>query len=260
MWLVLVAVVAGWSGRSHADRVDRLVQILRTDSSYKVRLKVVIALNKLKSQRAVPALIQALGDEHYTVRGVAAAALAQIGDQRALSALRKALKDKHGFVRTRAKMAIRRLILVGRGRFYIKVGKVRNRSGKGGTGPARMLKEALLLEFARVPGVVMHQKGEGLTAAELSKRKLHGFTLNSTLLRLKRRRTAGGLLLTCSLRVSLVTIPGNSIKALYSGEARMSVPVRIYRRKYEQGFYRELFAGAAQEARKHIVGRFLSLQ
>jgi hypothetical protein len=257
---VLVVLVTLWAGRADADRVGRLIQILRTDPSYKVRLKVVIALDKLKSRRAVPALIRALRDEHYTVRGVAAAALAGIGDQRALPALRKRLKDRHGFVRTRAKMAIKRLILVGRGRFYIKVGKVRNRSGKGGTRPSRMLKEALLTEFARVPGVVVHEKGEGFTAAELRRRKLRGFTLNGALLRLKRHRTAGGLTLSCSLRVSLITFPGESLKALYSGEARMSVPVRIYRRKYEQGFYKELFAGAAQEARKHIVGRFLALQ
>jgi hypothetical protein len=264
--LLLVAIMASWPTIARGDRIDRLIQILKSDPSYKVRMRVVIALGQLKNKRAVPPLIYALYDKNYTVRGLSAAALAQIGDKRGIYALRRVAKtDKHGFVRARAKAALRILERKAtrppppvRYRFFIKVGKLVNRTGKGGKRPVKALEQALLRAFSGVPGVTTDLAGGKPTAAQLSRQRLRGFAIDGTLQRLKRVRTGRGLKLSCSIRVALTTFPGNSIKALYSGETSMEVG--YYRPHMEDGLLRDLFEGAANEARRNIMARYLSHQ
>lgn len=269
--LLVAALTLGWVTAAHGDRADQLIQILKTDLSYKVRLRVVVALGQLKQRRAVPSLIYALYDQNYTVRGLAAAALAQIGDKRALYALRRvAAKDTHGFVRTRAKIALRVLERAAdppgaprapprRERFFIKIGKLANRTGRGERRSIQILEAALLKTFSAVPGVTTRiGDGSDPSAAVLSRHQLRGFALDGTLQRLGRERTGRGLRLTCSIRVALTTFPENSIKAIYSGETAMEV--RFYQPRLEESLLKDLFEGAADEARRNIVTRYLSLQ
>jgi len=49
--LLLTSLVVALAGRGGEDRIDRLVKILQTSSSYKVRLQAVITLGKLKDRR-----------------------------------------------------------------------------------------------------------------------------------------------------------------------------------------------------------------
>jgi hypothetical protein len=264
--IVLFAVAASASPtRARADRMDRLVQILRTDPSFKVRLRVVIVLGRLKDRRAVPALVGALSDRSHLVRGLAAAALARIGDPQALPALRATTKDeRHPFARKRQRGAIRKLVRLARARrkarFYVTVGKLYNRSRNGGNQAVRLLERALLQEFGRVRGVTTRWDGRRPRADELQDREMKGFMLNGGILRLTRRRTGGDVEVSCSLKVSLDTYPGNSMKAVYSGEASVAVASRSTRPELEQALYRDLFAGAAREARQHIVSSYLSKQ
>ncbi|CUU33741.1 HEAT repeat-containing protein, partial [Armatimonadetes bacterium GXS] len=69
------------------------------DSS--LRKRVVDALSQAGSP-AVPALIQALGDEDWAVRAAACAALGRIGDPQAVPALIQALGDRDKVVREAA--------------------------------------------------------------------------------------------------------------------------------------------------------------
>ncbi len=261
-------MMLGWTAAARSSRVDRLINILKTDSSYKVRLRVVVALGQLKDRRAVPALIYALYDKNYTVRGLAAAALAQIGDKRALFGLRRVAKqDKHGFVRARAIAALRVIKQANKGaraspavryRFFIKIGSMANRTGRGGRKTIQLLERALLKSFASMPGVTTDLGGGNPSADLLSRRHIRGFALDGTLSKLRRTRAGRGVNLSCSIRVALITFPGNSIKALYSGETSMEV--RHYRPSMETGLLKDLFSGAAQEARRRIATSYLSQQ
>lgn len=263
---VVVAVVVAWPHGAHADRVDRLIKILRTESSYKVRLQVVIALGKIKDRRAVPALIRALSDDNYTVRGVSAATLGQLGDKRARSALKRAKKDKHHFVRSQAKKALAKLKGGGgtgppRGaRFFVTIGKTMNKSNKGGKALSQTLKNALLKEFSKVSGVATPWASEKPSKKELRKHRLKGFVLDGSILSLSRKRRGSSMELSCSIRVSLATYPGNSMKAFYTGGASMEVDASSFRPSYENSLYKEIVEGAAQGARQHIVRSYLSTQ
>ena len=266
--LVVVALLLPltWTAPARADRIDRLVKILQTSDSYKVRLQVVITLGKLKDRRAVPALVGALSDENYTVRGVAATALGQIGDKQALPALKNlARRVRNSFVQSQAKKAIGLLEGGGGGggpprgaRFFVTVGKLTNKARKGGQSLAEAFRQALLKEFSRVPGVATPWSNGDPSPAVLRKHRLKGFVLDGAILSLSTKPAGGGYEVSCSIKVSLATFPGNSMKAFYSGGASMAVD-RV-RPEYENTLYREIIEGAAQGAREHIARSYLSTQ
>lgn len=262
--VLCVAMLLPSPGRADR-RLNRLIQILRTDSSYKVRLRVVAVLGKKGDPRAVPALIGALSDDNHSVRGVAAAALAQIGDRRALPRLKQvARKDRSGFVRNQARRAIN-VIKAGKlrprpgQRFFIGLGKVTNTSGRWGKRPVRLLREALYRAFVKIPQVLVQSDGRRPTPRELRKARLRGFLLNSSVNKLTRRRWGGRLELGCSIRVWLAEYPGDGVKAFYSGEAAMSVR-GSGGTGFEEELFRDLFDGAAEEARKRITTGYLKRQ
>lgn len=265
--VVALLLPLSWSAPARADRIDRLVKILQTSDSYKVRLQVVITLGKLKDRRAVPALVRALSDENYTVRGVAATALGQIGDKSALPALKNlARRDSNSFVQSQAKKAIGLLEKGGAGgggpppgaRFFVTVGKLTNKSPKGGQSLSEAFRQALLKEFSKVPGVATPWSDGDPSPAVLRKHRLKGFVLDGAILSLSTKPASGGYEVSCSIKVSLATFPGNSMKAFYSGGASMAVD-RV-RPEYENTLYREIIEGAAQGAREHIARSYLSTQ
>lgn len=253
------------TGDASADRVGRLIQILQTDASYKVRLQTVIVLGKLKSKRAVPALIGALVDEHYTVRGVASVTLAQIGDKRALPELKRRLAlEKNSFVLSQLGKAIRTLE---RGssappagtRFFVTAGKMSNKS-VGGKDLAQVLGDALNKEFASVSGVITDWGGRNPSAKELRKKKIKGFVLDGAIVSLSRKQVGSEYEISCSIKVSLATFPGNSMKAFYSGGASTMVSVRGFKAEYERGLFKDVLEGAAQGAQQHIMSSYLNTQ
>jgi len=257
----VLALLTGWPAGAQTNRIDQLVRILQTSDSYKVRLQVVITLGKLKDRRAVPALVGALKDDNYTVRGIAATALGQIGDNSALPALKRLYKsDKNSFVKSQAKKAIQALSGGGSdgppagSRFFITVGKISNKSGVGGTQLADDFKHALLKEFGRVPGVATPWSSQNPSPAVLRKHRLTGFVLDGAILSATSKSSGSGFELSCSIKVSLSTFPGNSMKAFYTGGASMQVD------KVQPRDYKDIVEGAAQGAREHIARSYLSTQ
>jgi hypothetical protein len=264
--LMLVATLAT-SGAAHADRVGRLIQILQTESSYKVRLQVVIALGKIKDRRAVPALIRALSDANYTVRGVAASTLGNFRDKRALTPLKRLSRsDSNHFVRSQAKRAV--ASISGRGgsgpprgaRFFVTIGKMTNKTSVGGGKLSAAFKTALLKEFSKVTGVATPWASPKPSAKVLRKHRLKGFVLDGSITSLSKKRAGSSFELSCSIRVSLATYPGNSMKAFYSGGASMAVDASSFKDSYAVNLYKEIIEGAAQGARQHIVRSYLSTQ
>jgi len=92
-----------------APAVPALIQALG-DNWAVVRSAACAALGVIGDPHAVPALIQALGDDWGSVRSAACAALGVIGDPHAVPALEKvAAQDSDGGVRGAARQAIREI-------------------------------------------------------------------------------------------------------------------------------------------------------
>ncbi len=87
------------------DAAARYVAALSA-ASWKVRWQAAQALGELRDARAVPQLVQALGDPNQWVRIVAAEALGQIGDRAATPALVRALEDESVWVRRACVVAL----------------------------------------------------------------------------------------------------------------------------------------------------------
>ena len=262
---LILALVIGVSMPARADRVDRLIRILKTDSSYKVRLQVAIALGKLKDKRAVDPLIGALRDSNETVQGVAAAALGQIGARRALDALKRLRRSSsNAFVVSQATKAIARLHGGGGGanaRLYMAIGKASNTSGKGGQALAEAFAAALRKEFSKVAGVTTVWAGAGRpSAGALRAKRLKGFVIDGAIISIKHTPQGGNIEVWCDVKVSLSTYPQNSMKAFYSGGAGMAVSSRGFDAASQQSLHKEIVEAIATEARRQIVTSYLARQ
>ncbi|MBI5509880.1 MAG: HEAT repeat domain-containing protein [Deltaproteobacteria bacterium] len=88
--------------------LKRLIEALRADDSFKVRLQAAVFLGRSDDDRAFEPLVAALNnDEHYTVRAAAATALANLNDPRAISHVIKRLAtDADPFVRDEAQRGL----------------------------------------------------------------------------------------------------------------------------------------------------------
>jgi HEAT repeat protein len=71
-------------------RRDRLIDLLESSSSYRVRAQSALSLGRLGGDEAVEALIGALDDEHQVVRATAAHSLGRIATPEARRALEQA--------------------------------------------------------------------------------------------------------------------------------------------------------------------------
>ncbi|MEE8408405.1 MAG: HEAT repeat domain-containing protein [Myxococcota bacterium] len=90
------------------NQLMRLIEALRTDASFKVRLQAAVLLGRADDSRAVEPLISTLSsDEHYTVRAASATALANLNEPRAISHIIKRIAtDTDPFVREEATHAL----------------------------------------------------------------------------------------------------------------------------------------------------------
>lgn len=91
------------------DMVAKMVDELKSSSSFKTRLQAAIFLGKMQDKRAVDALINALKDEDYAIKGACAIALGNIGDERATRPLIDLLRDPEALVRKEAVKSLTKL-------------------------------------------------------------------------------------------------------------------------------------------------------
>ncbi|MEE2900771.1 MAG: HEAT repeat domain-containing protein [Myxococcota bacterium] len=116
MWAVSSFPASSFSAPSVKEK--RLLRVLKTDSSYKVRLQALRILGrKLTSKsRNLDYLVDQVGnvikeDQHYMVRGLACFLLGQSKSEQAREALEFASSDQHPFVRVQSKSALQKLTL-----------------------------------------------------------------------------------------------------------------------------------------------------
>lgn len=107
--LPIASLVLALAAAASADpQVDAAIRALRRDSSMKVRTQAAIVLGHRAVVEAVPALRQAVAEDHApAVRIAAVGALAKIGDRAARSTLRAASEaDPDASVRAAAQRAL----------------------------------------------------------------------------------------------------------------------------------------------------------
>jgi HEAT repeat protein len=260
----LAGLLAAPPAQGRTDRIARLIRILESSSSYKVRLKVVIALGKLGDRRAVPALVRRLKDESRAVRGVSAAVLGRLGDRRAIPALERAARsDPHRFVRDRARAAAKQLSRTAsspgsNGRILVVLGRPVDRSRRAGKAGVAAFEKGLARAFATTPGVSTARAGQAPSPAALRQRRMKGFQLDGVIVRLKSRQSGRNLEVTGAVKVTLSTYPGDSIKAVYSGET--TIAAEGSGKSLERSLLRDLFDAAAKEARRQITASYLARQ
>jgi hypothetical protein len=243
-----VLCVAGVShGREAApDRIDHLIRILETGPSFKVRLLAIAYLGKSRDSRAVPALARMIADRNRAVRRLAVASLAQIGDRGALQALRT-ISLRADDLGLRARRAIREIERrqaqkSKSPRVYLTVGKIANHAGRDGHKLARLFRESLLSAVSEEPGVTTSAAGAA-----------RGYVLDGAIVDVRQTRSASGLRLVCRVRVSVATLPDNSMKAFYEGQADAVAPGS----EPVDALYRDLLEGAAREATRQILQEYI---
>ena len=251
---------------ARADRVDRLVSILAGKPDYKIRLQVVLVLTRLRPRRAVPALVDVLDDEKHTVRGLAATALGKIGDIKAIPGLKARLKvEKQPFVIGEIKAALKTLKALKLGpprgtRFFITSGKMVDSTGKGGEEMVRMMNEVLLRELEKAEGIVTYWAGRSPTRSELKRRRIKGYILDGSILELSRKRVASVMEVTCKLKITLSTYPGNSMRVFITRGASMRIPDMSFKPARVAAQYRDVLEGALVAAKQDLVRNYLSKQ
>lgn len=261
--LVLLICLAAPSV-ARADRVDRLVAILKRQPDYKVRLQVVLVLTRLRSRRSVPALVQALADPKQTIRGLAAAALAKIGDVSAVTPMAARLAvERDPYVKGELKRALKSLRNLKRGpprgtRFYITTGKMIDKSGKGGAGAARLMGEVLLRELNKEAAIATDWGGRRPSGAELRKRSIKGFILDGSIVAMERRPSGSTVEVFCKIKVALSTFPGNSMRAFITRGASMMVPASAASPRLAAAQQRDVLEGALVAAKQDLVRTYLS--
>ena len=96
------ASTLGWMGEEARSAGPALIQALQQDQSLYVRSRVALALGKIGSVDAVPALTQSLKDPNQEVRASAAKLLGKMRKMEIAPALTQVLQDELWFVRDAA--------------------------------------------------------------------------------------------------------------------------------------------------------------
>jgi hypothetical protein len=235
-WLAVFACALTWlvSGGVRvalADntRFDVLCRTLNDDANYKVRLQAAIVLGKLRDQRAVACLTEALSDTNHAVRAMAATSLGQIGDAHAIPALQALRKsDADPFVRSNVDKALGLLAsgaAIGGGpvrsgaHLYVTFGPFSGGTKNAGADLIKNVRETLAKELAKTPSLaVAPEPGDDKT---FQKQGLLGFYVDGNITRIDETPSGAGLEVSCAIKVMVARWPSRSIISWTSAEASL---------------------------------------
>ncbi|MBI5480449.1 MAG: HEAT repeat domain-containing protein [Deltaproteobacteria bacterium] len=252
---VSILVIVLLSAPARADKVDDLARTLASDPSYKVRVQAALVLGKLGDKRAVPHLIKALKDSHPTVRAVSCGALGRLGDASAVNSLKEAAKDEESMVRQAAEKALQQLQAApppasGKFKYYISLGGVANKAKLGGPEASKFVREVLAKELARTPNVTISWEGGAPDAAALKKRKMTGYYLDGSIIRLSTSTSGNSAEISCDLKMFIATYPAKSMIMFTSGGAAVQTGSSA---KAEEAGRRDCLEAAAQAVHQNVV-------
>lgn len=234
--LITIAVLVIGAGTALADNVDKLVRDLGTSKDYKVRLSAAASLTKLGDDRAIPALITALGkDAEKTVRGAAAVGLGKIvtdgtdpelvADARA--ALQKAAKkDKDSFVKKQAQKSLAKLDAlrggdteVRGGAIYVDLGPMSAKIGAGADEMKALMRKTTESTFGK-SGTGMATRFPGKkTPSKKDLKGVRAFHVDGTLNELSTKAKGSATIVSCKVNMLIATYPEKSIFGFLNGGA-----------------------------------------
>jgi len=206
------------------DRIDKLAKQLRTADDFRVRTQAALALGASKNKRAVKSLCDGLEDSSATVRAASAAALGKL-KKGGKSCLEKRLEDETaGSVKTTIKKALKLLdtdaepTITSSTRYYVAIGKIIDKSGRKGTGVAKMVRESMAKAAQSMDGYAVAPSGESEKDAKkrIAKfKQLKAFMLSPKVIA---PRYADGNL-SVKIEVAIFTYPGKALKG--------SIPIKL---------------------------------
>ncbi len=239
-WILAVAILGAVPAGAGDPRIDPLIEMLSKNPNYRVRVQAARSLGRLRLPEAVPALLKALGDEEPLVVVTAASALGAIGSAEAIEPLRKLAASKDPAVKSQAEAAIKQIetILKLSGKEGVKdlgalaqmqgmkaflgIGKMGDASGTGRDDLKESLRHAVMDEAGRTLGYALLPEGAGAADIEkLTKSKgVQAYLIQGSIVRIVNQ---GG---SIEAQVSLILLsnPGNEIRAMVTGKAKIDVP------------------------------------
>ncbi|MCA9664497.1 MAG: HEAT repeat domain-containing protein [Myxococcales bacterium] len=220
-------------------------------SNLKLRLQAVFVLGRLRDDRSIPALVQALDDKSETVRSLAAYALGQIGDARANGALRRSMHDRSAQVRRHARAALKHIRearaapakRLRSARYLLKLGKMSVRQRMGSRSLAQRMRDVWQQEINSSSSAAV--MGQGRPRRH---QKIYGLT--SALTQLSQHRRGGTISTTC--RVSMV-LSGKAGNIVMMGSGGATVEASSRSRGGESSLKDHALRAAIQSAKRNLM-------
>lgn len=216
-------------------RADYLINLLKSGSSYRVKLQAAQSLGRIQSKEALPALQEALYDPSPHVVIAAAAALGEIGDPSALLALQKVSKKRHSAaVKTQLAASIRVLQalspnspsspLVGASsgrKFIVKVDAMGNSSRSKTPLIAQIMRELVVSSLRNHMGVEIQDESmtEAQVKREMKKKKVTAFILSGALIKLQQEQNY----MVAKIALNVLSNPDYNLVMMPAGEARVPI-------------------------------------
>lgn len=278
---------------ARADRLAQLAYTLSHDHSEKARIGAAVALGRSRDPRSLRPLIHALGDSSNVVRAVAATGLGYLGDHAALSALERATSDRDRTVRRHVLEAIAQIREQKQQRSgSSRRGRAVARSGLSHSYPRRgdrlshyeivprespryapsqvyvVLKSAQDKSSGRAPSRVRLMRANHmrslmmaelqsnrqvtLMASEAERPDVEPYAIDITMEKLDRRVRGPYVEIECSIRVAVSNRQGKMLSFL-TGGAKVQVPRRTFRRRYERELKLEAMENAVKSVHQDLI-------
>ena len=226
--LLSLALLCTVSSALATPGLDELVEQLKNESDFRVRVSAALQLGKSLTGDAAQPLEAALDDSNASVRAAAAAALKNLGDQAALPVLRAHRSDKSEAVRAQVAAAIQSLeeerISGPKPKVLIKIGIMKNGSGVKSKKIECELAVSSRRTLAEVPGVrVLAADGSGPSSEASSGRPSQSqvpmVMVTGNVSELTALREGRSITYSASVEYVLHSMPEQAIAAKVSGRA-----------------------------------------
>jgi len=220
-----------------------------------VRARAALALASHGGDATVTALEAALVDRHPAVRAAVLTSLGRVGTRRSVSALRRAAADPVPEVSAQAKIALREIAAretiitaapggalsapvlpptgpaLGRVRYVLVVGDMRNRTPRGGPDLETLLSARVAEELRELPyvAVLTLDQMTGEIADEIQRRKLPAFRIDGSITSVDMRVQTDEQHMRCEVSLLMMDEPDLTLRSVLKGAASGSEQVRAER-------------------------------
>src|SRR3954469_7574361 len=221
--LLALAVLFSVSSALATPGLDELVDQLKTDADFRVRVAAALQLGKSLTCDAAAPLEAALDDPNASVRAAAAAALKNLGDQKALVVLKAHRGDRSEAVRAQVRAAIKSLeeerSTGPKPKVLIKIGIMKNESGVHSKKIESELADSSRRKLSELPGVRVLAADSVESGSSSKPNALPMVMVTGNVSELKASRAGRSITYSASVEYVLHTMPEQSIAATVSGRA-----------------------------------------